>query len=87
MSESVEKQAKTSLKTVYSILQEVSAILDKPIDKLEYLNEGSVPKEEMEKSEQDNNPTITVEMLINIGHTLSRKASEVAKQTNHLTGQ
>lgn len=86
MSENVT-QVKTSLKTVYGILEEVSAILDKPIDQLEYLNEGSTPKDEMEKAEQDNNPTITVELLMKIGHTLSRKASDVAKQTNHLTGQ
>jgi len=86
MSENVT-QVKTSLKTVYSILEEVSTILDKPIDQLEYLNEGSAPKDEMEKTEQDNNPTITVELLMKMCHTLSRKASEVAKQTNHLTGQ
>ena len=86
MSESVEK-SKTSLKTVFSILQEISTILDKPIDQLEYLNEGSQPKDVEQKPEQDNNPTITVEMLISMGHILSRKASEVAKQTNHLTGQ
>ncbi len=86
MSENVT-QAKTSLKTVYSILKEVSTILDKPIDQLEYVNEGSQPKDIEDKESSDNNPTISLELLMSVAHTLSRKASEVAKQTNHLTGQ
>ena len=83
----MQDEEKTSLKTIYSILLEVGSIMNKPIDQLEYLNEGDTPKEKDERAPVNENATITLEMLMRIGHELSRKASEIAKQTNHLTGQ
>lgn len=87
MNQDTQATVKTSLKTLHNNLQEISSILNKPIDQLEYLNEGNTPKETASENPVSENPTITLQMLLDMANEISRKSSHIAKQTNILTGQ
>lgn len=87
MSQDTAKESRITLKTIYSQLGEISELLDKPIDQLEYLNNGSESKEKSEHGPESNDSTITFAMLENRVNSLRRKVSAIAKNCNHLTGQ
>jgi len=80
-----EKAATTSLKSIYLSLQEVYTILQIPQDTLEYALNGNASPVEGPKSGGDIG-TVTMEMINNKIHSISRRSSDISKMISKLVG-